>query len=332
MNKNKPIKIVIIALLLLSLMTSCNYNQEYNEVFYDYKSFNVNYDLSEYDLQKINYELAMNTNKEEALDYLIDLAFANQEILENYSIISTGQGEVQAGSLGYVNMQIFSIFIDNDNNWYFQNVIKSYASKPEFLLKMLQSKLDLSLRQYVTDSTVLMQTSNKKNIFLDEEFTCMNCNFEEVPLITEDINNIYSYKEHYNKISGFVINSETVLADDIEINYNENELTYTINCSVNLVDENIKDNATKDNRDMLRETGDLPSLEYNSIMISLEIWNNGTIKQYEIQEKWSADFSLLGTSFIISSNYDFTHKYSYAPEDSNYEEMYIDLSWTEQNN
>lgn len=301
--------------VILSLSTcACKSNTEpayIDNINYGY--YNKNYIESSLITSSVNKASALSQNKLSAYNYLINLAKNNLSAIPYASRVSVASGKTTAGKLGYATFTGSGLYTKNASNEYYESVTKAISANPDIILPMLKPTLDKAERYYTIGEASTFETVNSRKtiIYKNNEFPYTFCDFSSVK---KENTNTNKYQKDFYSLCPFNLTTETVIADSITISDNPNY--YRLNFEIDLTTQTARDKATMEQKEFLRETAKMESLEYNEIKISLEIWRNGLPKALTINESWSGDFKILMTKMTISSSIDTTNYYSYHPNDS----------------
>ena len=191
----------------------------------------------------------------------------------------------------------------------------------------MQSLLDNASRHYSPNGIEVysQEVSNKSAICMSEDFPYTTCDFSQGKINTVGITEIINYKNEFEQISSYIIRRDTVSESSILIEFEEQKGIYTLEFSLNLETQALRDLATEKPRKIMRDTAKIPNLEYSEVTIKLEIWDNGLIKSKSVYEKWSGDFSIFFVQLALSGEMATTYYYSYHPDDADYNFLNINL-------
>ena len=326
MHTLRKIIIGIVLIITITTLMACNRNYEFQDLDYGY--FNEKHVDSSVTFDAVDNALAMDSDQGAAALYLLNLSLDNMLKLNFAARVSTAEGRVTAGKMGYVNMVGSSLNVINNDSWYYQSIAKFNEASPEIILPTLQSMLDKASRHYSEDGTKvrIQEVGKKGEICMQEAFPYTTCDFSKGLEVEYNIEDAIDYREDMINITAFVINRDTVVSDTISVTY-DNQGFYKISLEIDLSTEESRDLATDKPRQMLRDMANMNDLEFTIVELEVEIWDNGLPKLIRSHEEWSGSFNIFFTNLTISSYTYMTHYYSYHPNDSDYDKLNITIDF-----
>jgi hypothetical protein len=113
-----------------------------------------------------------------------------------------------------------------------------------------------------------------------------------------------------------VISEDSLLKDSYTVVYNEDDDIYTVSFEIDVTTQDARDAYTERPRASLRKASTSNDLEYLKYKITIELWDNGTLKTFTTEEQWEA--TLILTSFAKphgASQSESTDYFSWDKED-----------------
>ena len=339
MNKLMPKAFALILIIVFCTIVfgSCAHNETIGNVTVDKGHFEKKIDVDDISFREvdtkdggplgympINKTIAQGSDKLAAALHLFTVAEHNYYRANYIAKVSLGGGNAEAiGMKG--SMKVRSLYIKEPTRSYSQSVGRVYESDPESLLTAAQIILDQGKRTFIknrdTDDEIIykQEPKNSGGPTMIDEFPYAECDFAKGKLKTvskgavDDDDFSLKYK---GELTNFVISEDSLLKDSYTVVYNEDDDIYTVSFEIDVTTQDARDAYTERPRASLRKASTSNDLEYLKYKITIELWDNGTLKTFTTEEQWEA--TLILTSFAKphgASQSESTDYFSWDKED-----------------